>query len=106
LKAADDLIQGNPNLKAIFCINDETALGALAAAEARGKTNLVIVGYDAAPEAVAKIKAGTALKADVAQQPRDIGAKTIEAIAKHFKGEPAEAKIAVPVKIVDAESAK
>ncbi len=106
LKAADDLIQGNPNLKAIFCINDETALGALAAAEGRGKTDLIIVGYDAAPEAVAKIKAGTALKADVAQQPRDIGAKTIEAIAKHFKGEPVEAKVAVPVKIVDAESAK
>ncbi|MDQ3063629.1 MAG: substrate-binding domain-containing protein [Acidobacteriota bacterium] len=106
LKAADDLIQANPNLKAIFCINDETALGALAAAEARGKTDLIIVGYDAAPEAVAKIRAGTALKADVAQQPRDIGAKTIEAIAKHFKGEPAEAKVAVPVKIIDIESAK
>jgi ribose transport system substrate-binding protein len=106
LKAADDLIQGNPNLKAIFCINDETALGALAAAEARGKTDLIIVGYDAAPEAVAKIKAGTALKADVAQQPRDIGTKTIEAITKHFKGEPVEARVAVPVKIVDAESAK
>ena len=106
LKAADDLIQGNPNLKAIFCINDETALGALAAAEARGKTDLIIVGYDAAPEAVAKIKAGTALKADVAQQPRDIGTKTIDAIAKHFKGEPVEARGAVPVKIVDAESAK
>ena len=106
LKAADDLIQGNPNLKAIFCINDETALGALAAAEARRKTDLIIVGYDAAPEAVAKIRAGTALKADVAQQPRNIGAKTIEAIAKHFKGEPVEAKVAVPVKIIDIESAK
>jgi ribose transport system substrate-binding protein len=106
LKAADDLIQGNPSLKAIFCINDETALGALAAAEARGKTDLVIVGYDAAPEAVAKIRAGTALKADVAQQPRDIGAKTIEAVTKHFRGEPVEAKVAVPVKIVDMETAK
>ncbi len=106
LKAADDLLQGNPDLKAVFCINDETALGALSAAEARGKTDLIIVGYDAAPEAVEKIKKGTALKADVAQQPRDIGAKTIEAIAKHFKGEPTEAKIAVPVKIVDANSGK
>ena len=56
--------------------------------------------------AIEKIKKGTALKADVAQQPRDIGAKTIEAIARHFKGEPTEAKIAVPVKIVDANSAK
>jgi ribose transport system substrate-binding protein len=100
LKAADDLIQGNPDLKAIFCINDETALGALSAAEARGKNDLIIVGYDAAPEAVQAIKRGSALKADVAQQPRDIGAKTVEAIAKHFKGEAVESKVAVPVKIV------
>lgn len=101
LKAADDLLQGNPDLKAIFCINDETALGALSAAEARGKTDLIIVGYDAAPEAVEKIKKGTALKADVAQQPRDIGTKTIDAIAKHLKGETVEAKVNVPVKIVE-----
>lgn len=106
LKAADDLLQSHPDLKAIFCINDETALGALSAAQARGKSDLVIVGYDAAPEAVEKIKNGTALKADVAQLPREIGAKTIDAVAKHFKGEPVEAKIAVPVKIVDANSAK
>ena len=106
LKAADDLLQGNPDLKAIFCINDETALGALSSAEARGKNDLVIVGYDAAPEAVEKIKKGTALKADVAQQPRDIGAKTVEAIAKHFKGEAVEAKVTAPVKIVDASSAQ
>lgn len=106
LKAADDLIQGNPNLKAIFCINDETALGALSSAEARGKNDLIIVGYDAAPEAVNAIKRGSALKADVAQQPLDIGTKTIEAVAKHFRGETVEAQVSVPVKIVDAETAK
>ena len=106
LKAADDMIQANPDLRAIFCINDETALGALSAAQTRGKNDLVIVGYDAAPEAVEKIRAGTQLKADVAQQPRDIGKRTVEAIAKHLRGEPVAAKTDVPVKIVDAETAK
>jgi ribose transport system substrate-binding protein len=106
LKAADDLLQGNPDVKAIFCINDETALGALSSAEARGMKDLIIVGYDAAPEAVEKIKKGTNLKADVAQQPRDIGAKTIEAVANHLKGGAVEPLVSVPVKIVDAESAK
>jgi ribose transport system substrate-binding protein len=106
LKAADDLLQGNPDLKAIFCINDETALGALSSAETRGMKDLIIVGYDAAPEAVEKIKKGTNLKADVAQQPRDIGAKTIEAVATHLRGGAVEPIVNVPVKIVDAESAK
>jgi len=106
LKAADDMFQGNPNIKGIFGINDDSALGALSAAEARGRNDMVIVGYDAIPEAVKAIQRGSALKADVAQQPRDLGAKTIEAISKHFAGSPVEKSIAVPVKIVDANSLK
>jgi ribose transport system substrate-binding protein len=106
LKAADDMLQGNPNLKGIFGINDDSALGALSAAEGRGKGDLVIVGYDATPEAVKAIRRGSALKADVAQQPRDLGAKTIEAISTHFAGGQAPKSIAVPVKVVDAESLK
>ncbi len=100
-KAADDMFQGNPNLKAIFAINDDSALGALASAETRGKKDLIIVGYDATPEAVSKIQAGTMLKADVAQDPKLIGSKTVETIAKHLKGEKVEAIVAIPVKIVD-----
>ena len=102
LKAAEDMLQGNPSLKGIFGINDDSALGALSAAEARGRKDLVIVGYDATPEAVNAIKRGSQLKADVAQQPRDIGAKTIEAIVTHFGGGQVAPNISVPIKIVDA----
>ncbi|HEX7312468.1 MAG TPA: substrate-binding domain-containing protein [Pyrinomonadaceae bacterium] len=106
LKAAEDMLQGNPNLKGIFGINDDSALGALSAAESAGRKDMVIVGYDAIPEAVKAIQRGSALKADVAQQPRDLGARTIEAISKHFAGSPVEKSISVPVKIVDANSLK
>jgi ribose transport system substrate-binding protein len=106
LKAAEDMLQGHPGLKGIFGINDDSALGALSAAEARGRNDLVIVGYDATPEAVGAIKRGSQLKADVAQQPRDIGAKTVEAIVTHFGGGKPDANIAVPIKVVDAESLK
>jgi ribose transport system substrate-binding protein len=106
LKAAEDMLQGNPNLKGIFGINDDSALGALSAVESGKRNDLVIVGYDAIPEAVKAIQRGSALKADVAQQPRDLGAKTIEAVSNHFAGRPVEKNIAVPVKIVDANSLK
>ncbi len=106
MKAADDMLQGSPNLKAIFGINDDTALGALSAAEARGRNDLIIVGYDATPEAVKAIQRGSALKADVAQQPRDIGAKTIDVISTYFGGGQASKNISIPVKIVDANSLK
>ena len=104
LKAAEDMLQGNPNLKAIFGINDDSALGALSVAEARGRKDLVIVGYDATPEAVKAIRSGGPLKADVAQQPRDIGSKTIEVIAAHLGGGQAPPTVAVPIKMVDAAS--
>jgi ribose transport system substrate-binding protein len=106
LKAADDMLQGNPGIKGIFGINDDSALGALSAAEDRGRSDIVIVGYDAIPEAVKAIERGSDLKADVAQQPRDLGAKTIEAIATYFGGGQVPKSIAVPVKIVDASSLK
>lgn len=104
LKAADDMFQAHPGLRAIFAINDETALGVLASATSHSLKDLVIVGYDAAPEALKAIAAGSHLKADVAQQPRQIGVQTIDAIADFFAGKRPPARIAVPVRIIDADS--
>ena len=104
LKAADDMFQAHPDLRAVFAINDETALGVLASATSHSMKDLVIVGYDAAPEALKAIASGSQLKADVAQQPREIGIRTIDAIADHFAGKAPQARIAVPVRIVDADS--
>lgn len=106
LKATDDMLQAHPNLRAIFAINDESALGALSSAQSRHKDKIVIVGYDAAPEAQKDILAGTPLHADVAQQPKEIGKKTIEAIAQHLAGKPVDKIIPVLVRIVDADSLK
>ncbi len=106
LKAADDMLQAHPNIAGIFAINDETALGALSSARSRRNTRVVIVGYDAVPEATKAIAAGGNLRADVAQQPRDIGVRTIDAIAEHFAGRTPPARVTVPVAIVDAASLK
>jgi len=105
LKAADDLLQAHPNVAAIFAINDESAFGTLSAVQAR-KKKVVIVGYDAGPEARRDIATGTQLRADVAQQPGLIGQQTIDAIASLFAGRTPPAKIAVPVTMVNADSVK
>jgi ribose transport system substrate-binding protein len=104
-KAAGDLFQANPNIKAVFCINDDSALGALRALESRGRKDVFIIGFDATPEAIKAIKSGGPFKADVAQLPREIGAKTIEAVADLLAGKQPAAEINVPVKIVDATNA-
>jgi len=105
MKAAEDLLQGFPNLAGVFGINDDSALGALAAVEAAGKKGIVIVGYDGIPEARQAILRGSALKADVVQYPLEIGSVTIETIARYLAGQSVPADIPVKVGIVDAANA-
>src|SRR5262245_5756975 len=97
VKVMEDILQSNPKLDGVFGINDDSALGALAAIEAAGKSGKIkIVGYDANPEAQEKIKAG-AIYGDVMQDPARIGQLTIDAIAKHFAGAPVDSVVPVPV---------
>ncbi len=58
LKAADDMLQAHPDLRGIFAINDESALGVLSSAQSRHLDHVDIVGYDASPEAQRAIAAG------------------------------------------------
>ncbi len=101
LEAASDVLQANPDLKGIFGINDDSALGALDAVRQFGRSGVVIVGYDATPPAVDAILRESALKADVIQYPKKIGAATVQAIADHFAGKSLPSIIPVEVGIVD-----
>jgi ribose transport system substrate-binding protein len=97
VKVMEDLLQSYPDLRGVFAINDDSALGALAAIEAAGKLDQIkIVGYDATPEAREKIQAG-AIYGDVIQNPRRIGQLTIDAIHDFFTGTRPPAVIPVEV---------
>jgi ribose transport system substrate-binding protein len=104
MQAAADVLQAHPNLRALFCINDDSALGALDAVEDFNRQDVIIIGYDATPPARDAILNDRPLKADVVQYPRKIGEQTIEIIAKHFHGEQVPAVFPVPVGIVDKNS--
>lgn len=104
MKAAEDLLQGFPDLNGIFGINDDSALGALSAIESAGRKGIVVIGFDAIPEARAAILRDSALKADVVQNPLEIGRKTIETIDRYLKSEKVPPVIPVEVKVVDKAS--
>jgi ABC-type sugar transport system substrate-binding protein len=77
-------------------------LGALAACRAhKGAEKIVIVGYDATPEAIGEILAGSQLKADVAQFPYTMGVTTITTIRRYFAGEKVGGFVPIPVQILD-----
>jgi ribose transport system substrate-binding protein len=93
----DDILQSHKDLKGVFGINDDSALGAARAIDAAGLSGKVIViGYDATPEARTAIKNGS-MYGDAIQHPDQIGAKTIDAIHDFFSGKKPDKKIAVPV---------
>jgi ribose transport system substrate-binding protein len=98
LTVMENILQANPNVKAIFAQNDEMALGALEAIQAAGK-DIIVIGFDATDDAVAKVESGD-LAATVAQQPALIGEKAIEAAVKVLAGESVEANIPVELELI------
>lgn len=81
-----DILQSHPQLKGVFGINDDSALGALTAVKAAGLVGKVaIVGYDATPEARTAIAAGQ-MYGDAVQYPETIGKDTIDVIHEYFAG--------------------
>jgi ribose transport system substrate-binding protein len=93
----EDILQSHKDIKGVFGINDDSALGAAKAIEAAGlKGKIAVVGYDAGPEARVAIKSGS-MYGDAIQHPDQIGAKTIDAINDSFSGKTVPAKISVPV---------
>jgi ribose transport system substrate-binding protein len=91
-----DVLQRYKDLKGIFGINDDSALGAVAAIQAAGLKGIAVVGYDASPEARTAIKSGS-MVGDAIQHPDVIGAKTIDVIHDYFSGKTVPARIDVPV---------
>jgi ribose transport system substrate-binding protein len=95
--AMEDLLQSHKDLKGVFGINDDSALGAAKAIEAAGlKGKVIVVGYDATPEARIAIKNGS-MYGDAIQSPNEIGIDTIDAIHDFASGKLVPSKISVPV---------
>jgi ribose/xylose/arabinose/galactoside ABC-type transport system permease subunit/ABC-type sugar transport system substrate-binding protein len=79
---SQNILQAHPNLRAIFGTNDEMALGALEAVAAAGRSqNVRVVGFDAAPDALANIASGR-MGGSVAQFPGEMGRMGVLAAVK------------------------
>ena len=86
-------IAANPDLKAIFASNLFSAQGAATGIKQAGKEGqIVVIGFDAGPDQVKALKAGT-VQALIAQQPATIGARGVEEALKALKGQKNTKKI-------------
>jgi D-allose transport system substrate-binding protein len=102
LKAANitnDTLQRTPELVAIFCANDDMALGAVEAARSAGKDKLIVIGVDGNVNAVKSIKAGR-LNASVAQLPYLVGMEAVENVKKVLASEKVPEMTYVPTLVL------
>ncbi|MBM7607611.1 ribose transport system substrate-binding protein [Lysinibacillus composti] len=98
LTVMENMLQANPEIKAVFAQNDEMALGALEAIKASGK-DIIVIGFDATDDALAKIKEGK-MAASVAQKPEEIGKAAIETAVNYLNGETVQEFVPVDLELV------
>jgi D-allose transport system substrate-binding protein len=89
LDVATNILQRNPDLKAIYAANDTMALGAVQAVKNGDKLGkVIVVGTDGVPEAIDSVKHGE-LTATVAQDSEAMGAKAVDLLLDALKTKPA-----------------
>ena len=101
LNVTENMLQANPDIKAIFAQNDEMALGALTAVKAARK-DILVVGFDGTDEGIASVQQGE-LSGTVAQRAGMIGAKGVEVADKFLKGTKVEAHTPVELQLISGQ---
>ena len=105
LTVMENVLTAHPGVQAVFCTNDQMALGALEALDARGlKGKVAVVGFDATQEAVRATVDGR-LAATIAQNPRAMGQKGVEAALAVIAGQAVEPRIDTGTELVTAANA-
>lgn len=100
MKAAETIMQSNPNVKVIVGHNDAGALGAMEAVKAMGKDSddFCIVGLDATPEAIAKMKLpGSIYRGTVDIDPYGTGGLIVDTSVKVLETGPISEMVRLPM---------
>jgi len=100
----EDVLQGNPELDAVYAHNDEMALGAVRAVIAADRLDEIkIFGIDAVDDAIEAIKAGE-MVATVKQQPALQMATAVESAFAIMNGEEVEELVIIPLVLVNKDN--
>ncbi|MFL5806640.1 MAG: sugar ABC transporter substrate-binding protein, partial [Roseiflexaceae bacterium] len=103
--AMEDILTKNPDLKGVFGSNDNMALGAVEAIKNAGMSGkILVVGFDANPDAAAAILAGE-MNASVAQAPANMGKLGVENLLKLIQGQTIDPVIDTGTEIVTKDNA-
>ncbi len=101
----EDLLQANGDVIAIFGGNDPTALGALAAANAAGMTDVLIYGVDGSPDIKTEIASGESLiEGTGAQSPINIAKTSVDVMYEFLAGNPVDDRYPVETFLITTDN--
>lgn len=104
LTVFENILQAQPEIDGSFAHNDEMILGAIEAAEAAGRADMIIfVGFDAIDDAVNAVEVGN-LAATIAQQPALMGRLSVIEAIRFLNGEQVQGYIPVDLSLVTLEN--
>ena len=104
LTVFENILQAQPEIDGTFAHNDEMILGAIEAAEAAGRAEVIIfVGFDAVDDALQAIR-DEKLAATIQQQPAEMGRLGVEVAIRFLTGEQVEVYIPVDLALVTADN--
>ena len=105
LTAAQDMIQGNDNIIAIYGHNDDMAMGGLQAAQEAGLDDVLVCGVDGLMEAVEAIANGEGYVATTLNDPGTELKVAADTALKVLNGEPYEEEVDAGTGLIDTTNA-
>lgn len=99
LTVMENILQAHEDVQGVFAHNDEMALGAIRAIEAAGRTDIVVIGFDATDDAVVAVQNGE-MAATVAQKPALIGELSVDTADKLLKGQAIQTVVQVELALI------
>lgn len=100
---ATNVLQGNPEVRAIFAANDGMGLGVVEAAQAAGFSEMLVFSVDAVPEALEAVRDGR-LAGTVAQFPDEMAYLAVESLIKVIEGRPVAPALESPIRLITQEN--
>jgi inositol transport system substrate-binding protein len=104
-KTEDWVNRFGKDINAILCNNDDMALGAIQALKDKKRTDILVIGVDATPDALTSLSKGE-LAATVFQDAAGQGGGAVEVALKAVKGEKVSTETWIPFKLVTPANLK
>lgn len=104
--AMQDLLQANPDVKAVYAHNDDMAMGALQVLNEQSRTDVKVFGVDGLMEAVKAIADGNQFVATAFNDPITEGAKAVDTAIALAHGEQVPSYVDAGTGLIDKSNAQ